>query len=522
MPGLDRSVLDTIDFSIVINRIQVDVRSDFILAPHYNAIFVKAKDELAGRTQELLRSGKYEPDLPLTMDVPKGRGFTRPGSILHPIDRVVYQALADAVAPTLESHLDRNRSFAQVITDVTSTEHLFEYPQESWEQHQNKLSTMCKQGGYFVKADVANYFERIPQHHLVNLMYAADCKTEIVKLIEEILLAFQERNSYGIIQGVFPSDLFGNFFLSDLDAFCELHDIESSRYVDDVYMRFETEKEAYKGLMKLIGRLRRDGLHLNEYKSGIHTADELIKEETEIDQMFAEVRQEIEAEISADAGYGFDVEWELDDAEETEEEEIDEEELHIAAVARLYSLIEEYPYQSDKIEKFCLPLLRAANSDVAVDRSLESITSRPDMTKLHLSYLSKFTPTSPRLVKKLEDLLVGRDIVSDYQLMYLLGALMNCKDPQRSTTNIALNILQNKTYPQELRSVTAIFAAKHGNPQQQRTVRIAYEEEPSMYVRAAILYASRHFVTAEQRTCKKAWGGHGIINSLITQALKNS
>ena len=69
-----------------------------------------------------------------------------------------------------------------------------------------------------MKADVANYFERIPQHHLINLMIASGSVPEATRLLEEIFLAFQERNSFGIIQGVFPSDVFGKFYLSDIDV----------------------------------------------------------------------------------------------------------------------------------------------------------------------------------------------------------------------------------------------------------------------------------------------------------------
>src|SRR6185503_21123720 len=84
MAGLDRVFLDSIDANVAVARIRRDVRTDFILAPHYDAIFVKAADELWARTHELLASGKYNPELPLTVAVPKPRGFTRPGSVLAP------------------------------------------------------------------------------------------------------------------------------------------------------------------------------------------------------------------------------------------------------------------------------------------------------------------------------------------------------------------------------------------------------------------------------------------------------
>ena len=99
---------------------------------------------------------------------------------------------------------------------------MFEPEHLCWDRFQSALRKVASKGGFFVKADVANYFERIPQHHLINLMIASGCAPEVARLLEEVLLAFQERNSFGIIQGVFPSDLLGNFYLSDVDAYCEI------------------------------------------------------------------------------------------------------------------------------------------------------------------------------------------------------------------------------------------------------------------------------------------------------------
>jgi len=42
MPGLDKSVLNSIVWELAIRRIRVDFQTDFILASHFNAIFLKA------------------------------------------------------------------------------------------------------------------------------------------------------------------------------------------------------------------------------------------------------------------------------------------------------------------------------------------------------------------------------------------------------------------------------------------------------------------------------------------------
>lgn len=511
-----------------------DIRTDFILAPHYDAIFVKAGDELWARTHELLVSGKYNPELALTVAVPKPRGFTRPGSILAPIDRLLYQALADLLAPTLEAQLDRSRTFSHVLIEPATNGHMFEQEHVSWDCLQGALQKLVHRGGYFVKADVANYFERIPQHHLINLMIASGCQTEVIRLLEEMLLAFQERDSFGIIQGVFPSDLFGNFYLSDIDAYCDMHDIPSARYVDDLYLQFGSQLEANSGLIRIIDRLRREGLHLNEFKSGIRTAERIMREETDLDQLFQKTSNEIREErtkttevVEVLAGYGFPAGWEFDEEheedEEQEEEETveegDDEELTNAAIKRLYESIGEYPRQADKIERFCLPFFRAAGIDLGVQRATEGIVTRPHLARLYLSYLSRFVPEDSAVRRRLEKLLGSSTLVSDYQRMYLLGALMSAP---RSGKDAALRMLTEAHAAQEVRALAAIFAARHGTPQQRRTVRLTYEGEPSTYVRAAILYASRHFTGTERRICIKAWGAHTSTNALIAHALRAS
>ena len=513
MPGLDRKILRTIDHSRVIERVKLDIRSDFILAPHYNAIFLLAGDELWERLRQFLKNGSYNPNLPYTISVPKKNGFARPGSILQPFDRFLYQALIDDVSQTLEDGLSRNRVFSHIISDDPGR--MFVPPDECWVALQEKLEDVCGEGTHMIKADISNYFERIPHHPLINSMESTGCPSEIVKLLEEMLLAFRQRNSFGIIQGLYPSDILGTFFLSSFDTFCEIKGIPSARYIDDIYLSFTSELRAKKGLVDLIEYLRAEGLQLNEAKSQILQSDELIKDESAIDRLLREVREEIadEVELPATAEYGFDVDWETD--EETEDEELGE----ITAIGRLFDKIGDYPEYEDRIEKSCLPLLKISDSDIAVDHVCKNVLKKPHQARLYFSYLHAFVLECPDLVKFLENLLSANELVSSYQKMLLLATLMKASKIRPEKVNIILKWLQNKEEAQEVRAMAAILASRHGNSSQKKTVKLEYENEQSDYVRGAILYASRHFVTVEKRTCKKAWGQHNEINALVAQVI---
>lgn len=516
MPGLDRGKISQIDHESVIAHVKADIRSDFILAPHYNAIFNRSDEDLWDQLQQKLRAGTYQPELPITMSVPKERFFTRPGSILRPADRFMYQALIDGIIDQLEDGHDRTRSFSHVPSAEDG--HMFQPNNECWEAFQTRVAEICDSSTFLLKADIANYFERLPQHHLVNLTAAAGCAPEIVSLLEEMMLAFRERNSFGIIQGVYPSDALGNFFLSDFDAYCDLAEVPSARYVDDIFMGFASEVEARKGLGSLIETLRKDGLHLNEFKSKIMPANEVVQDETAIDRLFDEIREEVvDDEVYERASpYGFEVEWEED--EEDQEDEENGEVFENAAVEILIGNIGDYPNQEDQIEKFCLPILRSAQSDAAVEHVLAKIREKPQQTRLYFSYISTFVRTEPDVVDALEEL-VADGSVSDYQRMFLLAVLLRAKTVTRATVNTALQWLQNRTVAKEARAMAAIFAAKHGVAQQKRTVRNSYEDEPSDYVRSAILYSSRYLRAVEKKTCKRAWGGHSEINALIAKAI---
>lgn len=148
----------------MIAHVKAVIRSDFILAPHYNVVFDRADDELWEQLRQQLRAGAYQPDLPITMSVPKERFFTRPGSILQPADRFIYEALIDSVIEQLEEGHDRSRSFSHVPSDGVGQ--MFEPNHEPWERFQDRLAEICDESEFVLKADISNYFERLPQHNL--------------------------------------------------------------------------------------------------------------------------------------------------------------------------------------------------------------------------------------------------------------------------------------------------------------------------------------------------------------------
>ena len=154
MPGLDRSVIRQINHDSVIAHVKADIRSDFVLAPHYDAVFGRAAEDLWELIKQQLAAGTYQPELPITISVPKERFFTRHGSILGPADRFLYQALIDNIMDKLEGSLDRDRSFSHVPSNDPVK--LFEPNHESWERFQARVEVICNDSEFILKADISN------------------------------------------------------------------------------------------------------------------------------------------------------------------------------------------------------------------------------------------------------------------------------------------------------------------------------------------------------------------------------
>jgi putative tryptophan/tyrosine transport system substrate-binding protein len=147
-------------------------------------IYSKAGEELIAQVNSDLKSGQYSPGVPLTIEVPKsfrirvavpakrlGPSFSRPGSILLPHDRLLYQALADQAAPIIADKTDNTRSFSHQLGDPDSAS-MFLPTRTCWSALQKALAKHATEdtNKYILRVDVANFFGSLNLHTLINVL----------------------------------------------------------------------------------------------------------------------------------------------------------------------------------------------------------------------------------------------------------------------------------------------------------------------------------------------------------------
>lgn len=532
--GMDLTGVSKADWTLSLQRIIHDLRSDFIYAPHIGFIYRKVGQELVDIVKRELKDGQYKPGLPLTIEVPKshrmrvsvrpprpGPAYSRPGSILLPKDRLFYQLLADKAAPIIEAKTDQSRSFSHRLEDGDSP-NMFKPTRACWAELQKALTrhSSNRKHRYVVKIDVANFFGSLNQHTLINVLADAGYPNKFLTRLEALLTAYTgERSSRGIIQGIYPSDLLGNFYMEPIDRFLADQNISSARYVDDLYI-FLRNVDASELLMRqLVPELRSYDLVLNEAKSVIMPKTALNTEEPDLESLFDEAIEEISNQIEDedfDADYGFQSEWEDEDEQEEKEAEEDGEDLELRATQVLFDAIPDHPGHEETIERFCLPLFTKASSDYAVDHVLDAFKKRPSMSQIYVSYLAKFLPeirVYQFLCRSLED----RSLV-DWQVMWILAALITKEPTDDAPVKTALQILKDGSVHEATRATAAIYVGRYGDAARRRALIAGYGSV-SPYVQSAIYFSSRYWPRNERSNAKAQWGALGPLNELLTKAI---
>jgi hypothetical protein len=239
-----------------------------------------------------------------------------------------------------------------------------------WNELQKSLArhSTRKSIRYILKVDVANCFGSLNQHTLINLLNDSGYPRALSSRLKALLTSYTgERSSRGILQGVYPSDLLGNYYMAPTDRFLDDYGVPSSRYVDDIYVFVKSVDSGDQLLRELIPALRGYDLVLNEAKSVIMPKSALITEEPDLETLFAAAVAEVASQVDDDdfdADYGFQSDW--------DDEEVDEEDLELQATTVLFDALAEYPGHEENIERFCLPLFLKAGSSYAVEHVLNS------------------------------------------------------------------------------------------------------------------------------------------------------
>ena len=172
-------------------------------------------------------------------------------------------------------------------------------------QEQSAHIAKQKTAKYIVRSDIANFYDRVNIHRIEStLLSLGKLNNKLVHLINQILLHWAKRDSYGIPIGSNASRILAEVALFNVDKSLVEAKIRFLRFVDDYRIFTSSAAEAHSVLAILIDLLDREGLFINTRKSSIERLEKATPEETSKPDRNIETERIHVKEFRIFAGYG--------------------------------------------------------------------------------------------------------------------------------------------------------------------------------------------------------------------------
>lgn len=329
-----------------------------------------------------------------------------------------------------------------------------------------------------------------------------------------------DRSLRGILQGVYGSDLLGNGYLTAIDEFISDAKLPHFRYVDDIYVLFETTDELKAFFPKFVKRLRDYGLSLNESETFATAPARLLREETELDKAIAAAKKEAADKLTdyevvvTEAGpYG-------DTVEDILETPPDEEEVELEATLAVFEKLDDFSGEErHRAESFCLSFFRRASDPVAISYVAERWARHPDRAREYALYLNRFVQDAKHAAVVDKMIRESADAMLEYQWAWAAFVMRRFKKVSPELLTLAFNLHRDGLQSEVVRSLLTYTVCAHASAQRKKEVRDAYGTAP-LLVQLEIIHCGRHFTAGERKALMNTAQAHGELQALMCEAYK--
>jgi hypothetical protein len=462
-------------------------------------------EQVKSRAEQLLVDGSFDwaNGSAGFFDMPRGDKLVRPICYLDVDVRLVYQALVDAVAKKVEPYIEAEFNEQLLSHRIRSgaSELMFRDPYDAYStfidiQHKHADANTFS---HCLKLDVSVYYERIYHHKLQQLLQRFPIPGAVCTALMTLLRKFSDGVSYGIPQGLWPSDYLGNIYLLYLDEYLKNHNIYTIRYVDDCRIFCHSLREARSVLKACCNVLRTLGLNPQPIKTSIVEVEKLNPDLKPLTEQFLNLRKDkikILVRQLETTYFGEEVVTESEEWEEHEREAPLTGE-DIKAFEKLWIDAVDQEEKRISVLRFALAGLSAGASATAEDYVLTTMSDFPHLASATSRYLASLgfkASTATRIL----DFLESEDSIHEWQEMWLLEyffvdvASLGTNKPRMKA------IVEDTRRHPLVRALAAEVLALHGSPADGSDIRRLFNAESNPRLRRALLSAFRLLPESER------------------------
>lgn len=482
---------DNLNFNIAWNRVLKDMDDDpYPDLLHYKEIQSKWDDFRDNLISDVEITNGYRPQPFRHIEVPKPNFTLRPAGAINIRDRIIYQAIADLLAPHFEPELS---VYSYRLASPASS-WMFLPGVEQWKLFESEAERLCHEYAYVLETDLASYFEHIDHKRLArridDIFPNIDRATlrPAKQLLTSLLGRWSITQSLSIPQVNFPSSFLGNIYLDEFDKVMHRNGYTYLRYVDDLRIFTNSIWDARRALGEIVQILRGQGLFLSSGKTRI-VRSEIVLVENDI------YRETINS---------------IDDAFKSKRRSQIENILPTLQEF-FFSIINDGNKFRDRHFRFCIYRYRKLKAfgiggDIhrpIVETVLRKLYDLPSATDVFALYLSLF-PGHTDISAGILDFLESDFNIYPWQEMHLLEVLIRVLNGNE--TNIAERakryvriVCHTRGFHPSIRAKAYILLGKLGDWADRRNIRDNYVNEENIDIRKAILIATQELNEEERR-----------------------
>lgn len=271
------------DLDVALKRLKQDLRDDwFPDFLEFRDIFENKIYFIEQLSKYTLTNELYEPSPALHFDIPKPGYTIRYSSETNIVDRLIYQACVDFIAPELDK-IHSASIYSHRVNSDWGNKYFFKYAVDEWNKFlsDTKIELDKEENEVLMITDLSNYYESISikdlnntlNFQIENLTIEQNRKKDLKKVsgqINKLLLNWcQPDTKRGIPQNRDASSFLSNIFLNPVDDIMIKSGYKYFRYMDDIRIVCKNKFDGRKALKLLVKELRKKGLNVNSKKTQI-------------------------------------------------------------------------------------------------------------------------------------------------------------------------------------------------------------------------------------------------------------
>ncbi len=187
-------------------------------------------------------------------------------------DEIVYLTLVISIADEIEKmriNTRKNRVFSYRFGDFKGKLFDSKFHYTSFKQKTLEKSQYAK-NKIIVECDISNFYDRLNIHRIESILRSnSKIDESIIFLINELLLYWANRDSYGLPVGSNASRILAEVALIEVDNYLISKGIDFCRFVDDYRIFAKNAFEAHSNLALLTLKLSKEGMFLNTQKTKV-------------------------------------------------------------------------------------------------------------------------------------------------------------------------------------------------------------------------------------------------------------